>query len=459
MMETTKTKMAYKFRVYPSRRQQTILRMWLHDCWWFYRYALHNFEDDYNFAKFSYLENFAWYGHKTTNLKIPNEYYYLGKPITHQGGGKKTTGISTSDYEFVKLARVILKNKHRGNNIEVDIPPAVMLQEVLERVNNARVKFFKGEGGYPKYPKERNYSSMTWTSSDSIILYDEQGKVKLPGIGVLNLVYHRPIRGKIKRVNVSIDILGNWHVSLMCEFEKEINALPIVPDPKIIGVDMNIRGINNNERYFITLSDGKKINKPISNAEQLIAYWNTRLSKYNYNTQEYKLISRKIKHIRERDSNKKEWWLHDITTTLKNNYDYVVIEDMDLRDFHIKRENPSEVSNSVLKGDRTKRKAWTDNSFSEFVRMLSYKMGDHLIKVNPAYTSKTCNKCGNVNNELTSESSWICPKCGVVHDRDINAAKNILARGVTEIKEQQENGCVKKTKKKALLGKRKKIGC
>ncbi|MFA5160474.1 MAG: RNA-guided endonuclease TnpB family protein [Candidatus Omnitrophota bacterium] len=478
-MMTTKKKMAFKYRAYPTRSQQTYFDETIHSCWWFYRFVLHHYEDDHKIAKKSYYdEEFSWYENRAyhpywyrdipkTKIKrilnkktgmyeekivknlprIPNECYILGSPLRHQGTG------NTSTYKLLQKIRDFApqfsrynlpRNKFTQVNSRYNLPniPAVVMQEVLERVAHAFDKFWKEGGGYPNYPKERNYRSVTWTSG--ITIYKEEGLIKLSRMpGLLQIVYHTPIKGVIKRANVSKDILGQYYVSLMCEFAEEPEVLS---GKGVVGIDMNIKAIDFSTRSFITLSTGEKIDIPrwYTEATEKLTKIQHAISKCSPGSDEWRKHNRHLKHLYENVSNKKKNWLNCLTARLSREFEYVVIEDLDLTTFHKKRKNPEEVPDMQLASERGVRKAWTETPFGEFKRQLGYKMGGRLIAVNPAYTSQTCNKCGYRNTELTlADRAWKCPKCGSELDRDINAAVNIRNAGLafisSSIKKQEEN--------------------
>jgi putative transposase len=438
---TTK-KMAFKYRAYPTRSQQTYFEETIHSCWWFYRFVLHHYEDDYKTAKKNFHDSIGtwyscnsayhpnWFRGATIKPKIPKECYPLGAPLRHQGAG------DTSTYKLLQKAR-----EARPHLKDI---PAVVMQEVLERVAHAFDKFWKEGGGYPNYPKERNYSSVTWTSGISI--YKEEGLVKLSRMpGLLQIVYHTPIKGVIKRANLSKDILGQYYISIMCEFSEESVS---VDGAAVVGIDMNIKAVDLSTRSFITLSTGEKVDIPrwYTEATEKLTKIQRAISKCSLGSDEWRKHNRHLKHLYESVDNKKKYWLHNLTARLSREFKYVVIEDMNLTGFHKKRKNPEEVPDMQLAGERGIRKAWTETPFGEFKRQLGYKMGRRLIAVNPAYTSQTCSICGTRNAELTLDDRvWKCPKCGSELDRDVNAAVNIRDAGLTFIsssikKQEEKNG-------------------
>ena len=305
------------------------------------------------------------------------------------------------------------------------------MQEVLERVNSAFQGFWKNGRGYPAYPKERNYNSVAYTGVGNIQLYEDEGLLKVPGCpGLIQLVYHRPIEGTIKRANISKNILGEYFVSLMCEFEDSAKEQKVSP---VIGIDMNIKALDSDTRSFITMSTGEKVDIPRWNAQNgdKRKDLERKISNSPRDSAKRRKYIRNRKHLDEKIGNQKFNWMHTLTARISKEFSVVVIEDLELTEFHEKEECPGEFTNRELAGQRGVRKAWKEAPFGEFRRQLQYKLGNRLIVVPPAYTSMRCSKCGAINRDLTLDDRvWTCPACGTAHDRDINAAINIRDAGI-----------------------------
>jgi putative transposase len=243
--------------------------------------------------------------------------------------------------------------------------------------------------------------------------------------------YHRPVEGIVKRANVSRNLLGEYFVSLMCE--RQITEESGCGN-NVLGIDINIKERDENTRAFIAMSDGKTVDIPrfyTGSTKRLIKPEQKR-AKCTLGSKQWQKYNRHIKHVYDDVANKKDNWLHNLSAQLARTYDYIVFEDIPLTGFHKKRKTPEEATNMELAADRGKRKAWTETPHSEFIRQITYKLGeDRVIYVDPAYTSKMCNQCGAINEKLTlSDREWTCPQCGAQLDRDINAAINIRNKGI-----------------------------
>src|SRR5574343_343000 len=310
-------KQAFRYRAYPTPSHQTFLKRTIHDCWWFYRYVLHHYEDDYRNAKTAYQNEILsyyngarayhphWLQIAITKPKIPKEYYPLGAPIRHQGKGNLST------YKLLQKVRI-----ERQNMKEI---PAIVLQEVLERVAHAFDRFWKSGFGYPNYPKERNYHSITWTDTATGHLYEPTGLLKLSILpGLLKIKYHRPIIGEIKRVTVSFDNLGKWYVSVICESRTELTS---IPSKRIVGIDIGIRkSEDESERQYATLSDGEKIwfaRTTSEQSERMVGHQQRKLSTLQRGTTEWRKQLRKINHAIEHKANRTNNFIHNLTRRLE----------------------------------------------------------------------------------------------------------------------------------------------
>ena len=206
---------------------------------------------------------------------------------------------------------------------------------------------------------------------------------------------------------------GHWHVTLTAEFEMPEVPLPPANPERVVGIDLGLRD-------FAVLSDGTRIAPP--------KFYRKGLSKLR---RAQRALSRKQKGSKNRDKarqrlnkvharirNQRQDWLHKLTTDLVTRYDGLCIEDLNLKGMA-----KTKLSLSVL-----------DAALGEFRRQLEYKSiwyRKHLAVIDRYFpSSKLCRECGAINQNLAlSDRVWTC-ECGVVHDRDLNAAQNIRAEGI-----------------------------
>lgn len=291
---------------------------------------------------------------------------------------------------------------------------------------------FKHTGGYPRF-KSRNASKQSYTGK-SVCHVIAKRKLKLPKIGLIKSSKTSQLNNvKIKRYTVSLDPTAKYYVSFIVESEVK----PLPKTGKNVGIDLGVADL------AIT-SDGTKYSTFNEKwLEQQAKHWQSRYSKrldrakiavrqFNHN---HKLAkenitdyqnwqrAKKIKaNYQSKIKNKRIDYLQKITTKLVKQYDTIIIEDLKAKNLLKNHHLAKSISNA---------------SWREFRIMLEYKCdwyGKKLIVVNPKNTSRICSNCGSNTGEKPLDiRSWVCPYCGVSHDRDINAAVNILNKGLKAI--------------------------
>ena len=291
------------------------------------------------------------------------------------------------------------------------------LQSVTDRLYLAYDAFFKRGSGFPKFAKKGFYSSFEF--KQGVKPCPNTKKIKLPSIGKVKYHESRPIEGIIKKAVIKNE--GNdWFISLSCEVEQ--------PQPKEknnnqVGVDV---GLN----HFAVLSNGEKIDNPrlYRKSENIIKLLSKSISrkKKGSNNKKKAIEQLRKEHLKIRNTRKD--FLHKLSTRLINENQVIVLEDLKVKNM---------IKNPHLS------KSIGDAGWSMFKTMLKYKAewyGRELIVVPPHNTSKDCSECGWRKEEMVlSTREWVCEGCGAVHDRDINASKNILNRGHNVLAELGHN--------------------
>lgn len=221
--------------------------------------------------------------------------------------------------------------------------------------------------------------------------------------------------GKFKNITFRRTATGKWFVKICVEKKDE----PKIHNGKAIGIDWNC-----DDKDFMTFSDGTKIKCPrfLKKKEKQLSHYQRELSRRFVSDKEvqsnnYYKTKMKVAKLHEKVSWQRKDWLHKVSRDLANKYEYVIVEDINLQ---------------TMASRLNHGKAVADGGFGMFRQMIAYKTT--LVKVNPKNTSKTCHNCGFVNPKVKiGVKQWICPVCGVSHDRDINAAQNILTKGVASL--------------------------
>jgi putative transposase len=289
---------------------------------------------------------------------------------------------------------------------------AVPLQQALRHLDRAFVNFFEGRASYPTFKKKRNEQSATYASN--AFTWDGQTLTLAKMNASLDIRLHRPLPKDAKPSSVTItkDGANRYFVSILVA--DAILPLPVIPDT--VGLDLGIKSM-------VALSTGETIGNPkyfakdekkLAKAQQRHA----RKKKGSKNRSKARMIVAKI-HARIND--RRRDYQHKLSTRIVHENQVICVESLAVKNM---------VKNHSL------AKAISDVGWGELVRQLEYKSqwyGRTLIKIDRWYpSSKTCHACKHVLNSLSLDiREWVCPACGTVHDRDTNAALNILAGGLS----------------------------
>ncbi|VUT26385.1 MAG: putative transposase [Candidatus Methanolliviera sp. GoM_oil] len=368
----------YKYRIYPSREQKTLIEEWLNICRVLYNDCLTERRD-------------AWQSCR--------------KSINYYDQQNQLPEIKTFDDG--------LKRVH-----------SQVIQDVLKRIDKSFKNFFKKvkkkeKAGYPRYKPRSRYNSFTYPQSGFEISEDGK-KLILSKIGSINIKKHRdiPENAKIKTCTIERD-LNRWYACFSVEIEVEDldqneGIRNEITNP--IGIDL---GIN----HLITFSDGSTIDNPryLAKSEKRLKRDQRRLSraKKRSNNRKKRIFELAKTHRKVRDQ--RADLLHKISHSLVDTFDLIIFEDLNVR--------------GMLKNHHL-AKSISDVSWSQLTNFVSYKAeeaGRRVEFVNPKNTSQECSNCGGIVRKSLSQRVHKCPFCGLVMDRDENAALNILKKGLSRV--------------------------
>jgi putative transposase len=330
---------------------------------------------------------------------------------------------------------------------------SLVVQDVVRRLQQAMDAFFRRlkEGDTPGYPRFRGkgrYDSLTYSQwANGVTLSASNKRLIRSKLGDVKLIYHRPLEGTPKTATIRRTATGKWFVTIACEWE----PTPLLPTNKAVGIDVGLK-------TFATLSDGQEIANPhvfrteeraLGKAQRthqvaLDAHKTKRAEVTQRVKQEHPNLDeagiwqaishdaeertawkvrqkrrKVVARVHERARWKRDGFAHQQSRRIVNKFDTIVVEDLSVRNL---------VQNGRL------AKSIHDAAWSQFAELIAWKAAcaaRRFIAVNPAHTSQDCSGCGHRRTDLRlADRIYQCVSCGLVMDRDLNAAQNILSVGL-----------------------------
>ncbi|MDZ8261854.1 RNA-guided endonuclease TnpB family protein [Nostoc sp. ChiQUE01b] len=291
-----------------------------------------------------------------------------------------------------------------------------VLQATTLNLTTAYKNFFEGRARFPRFKSKHGKQSIQYPQNVKIV----EDSVKLPGkIGVVKAKIHRLFEGKIKTVTVSKTPSGKYFASILTEVEGDS---PTTTEGKIYGVDLGLK-------HFAVVTDGEKVSKydnpkHIAKHEKNLKRKQQKLARKQKGSNSRNKYRKVVAKVYEQVSNSRQDFLHKLSYKLVSDSQAVIAENL-----HIK----GMVRNHNL------AKAISDCGWGMFTNFLAYKLerkGGKLVEIDRWFpSSKICSNCFHQLGEMPLEvRDWICPHCGIHHDRDGNAAINIRAEGIRMLK-------------------------
>lgn len=294
-----------------------------------------------------------------------------------------------------------------------------VLQNTSDRLTNAfnnmfaRIKRGEHKKGFPRYKKPQKYRSFCYPDSGFKI---KDNKLYLSKIGMVNIKMHREFNSKkdkrkliaIKTLTISKAPSGKYFASFSCIFE--IEQIHKEPDlNNAIGLDMGLK-------EYATMDDGVSIDNPrfYRKSEQRLAHLQRMLSRKKYLSHNWHKAKIKVARLYERTANQRYDYTNQISSRIAHKYSFIGIESLNIKGM-VKNKN---ISKSIL-----------DAGWGKFTDQLRYKVsntGGVVQEIDRFYpSSKTCSRCGHIQDMPLNERTYVCGSCGCVIDRDENASINI----------------------------------
>ena len=313
---------------------------------------------------------------------------------------------------FGKYIDIVLMRKHFAKRINRNLLHSQTVQEVLGRLDDAYLRFFKHLAARPpKFRRAKDFSSFVFRQGG----YSLNGNVLTINRTKKRFKFSlsRPYDGKIKTLTVKRSPLGEYFVIMA--LDKAPASLGKTHNGASVGIDFGLK-------TYMTMSDGTTVTNPqfLKASLSRVQRASRKLSKTASNSHNRQARRKELNRVYERIVNKRTEFQWQLAHHLCRKYDRIFIEDLQLTGM------------SALWGRKM-----SDLAHGTFVAKLEYvatKYGVTVHKIDRFYpSSKTCT-CGYVNKQLQlKDRLWICPECGAVHSRDLLAAQNILRQGIAEL--------------------------
>lgn len=416
---------AVKYRIYPNKEQQALFQRYFAACRYVYNIAL--------------------------EVKI---YAY------------RAHGVTVSEYDLVKQLQEAKKENEWLKEFA-----AQTLNYEMTCLDLAYKAFFKTKKGFPKF--KSRYDKQSCTFLQNSFVPDDQ-HIDLPKVGLVKGSIHRRLDGVVKRITISRSGSGKFYASAIVEMGDTTHQLPSTG--KSVGVDMGVRNLVSIHDSVIqdkvdlagVIKGGKSegMKQRLEHIQALIRRVQRHLSRKNEHRKRDKKERSKrqekcrirLARLKEKEAFIRSNLLHEISSGLTNQYDTICIEDLAVKNMTRTAKGTVEVPGKNVKAKQGLNRVIVNSGLAMLRTQIEYKAaqkGRKLVVVarwEPS--SKNCSNCGVKNDKLGSKTKWTCRNCGTDHDRDRNAAKNILAAGTaaSDVLTEYSRGAERKTRNKKTGG-------
>jgi putative transposase len=309
--------------------------------------------------------------------------------------------------ETGKYLHLYEQDKRHGKEAHPDLP-AVVVDTTLKRLHRSFTNFFRGRKvGFPRFKNAQAWNTIPFRDAANCL---DNGRFKAPGQcgGRIRVIVHRPLEGTFKLARIVLRPSG-WYLQCVCETTPE----PLPQKDNAVGLDMGIRYLvaDSNGHIIVNPKHARKTAKRLAKAQK-------KLAKCKKASIRRKKASKQVARIHEHMAHQRKDTLHKASRHYVDGYQTIAIEDLKVANM---------VRNHCLAF------AIADASWGMLRHYLEAKAesaGRQVIAVRPHSTSQNCSSCGESVEKSLSVRTHVCPFCGDIADRDENAARNILQRGL-----------------------------
>jgi len=362
---------AYKFRIYPTKKQEEIIKVHFGACRFVYNWALEQKIKTYEQTKES---------------------------------------ISRFDLQRILVHEV----KHSNEWLKEANSQALLAS--LVNVESAFTKFFREKAGFPKFKSKKNPVQSYQMPQHYSVDFEKQ-IIKIPKIGEVKTILHRRFEGKLKTATISRTCTEKYYISILVEDGKQIPNKQNFSESTTIGIDIGIKD-------FAVLSNGEKVENPkyLKNSLQRLKVLQKRVSRKQKGSQNRAKAKQRLASLHDKIANQRNDFQNKLSFRLISENQAIALETLNVKGM---------LKNHCL-AQSISDAGW--RSFVTKLEYKAEWFGKTILRIGQFEPStRICNVCGYHNGKLTlADRDWTCPDCKTKHDRDINAAINIKKFSIQE---------------------------